>query len=37
MKDHKGYEQRPLDTQDKVVLWGCALAIVIMLVIEACS
>jgi len=32
MKDHKGYEllDRPLDWQDKLILWACVLAILML-------
>ena len=33
MKDHKGFEQRPLDQQDKIVLWVCAVAVVALILI----
>ena len=36
-KDQKGYERRPMDRQDKIVLWGCALTVVAMVLIGVLS
>lgn len=33
MKDHKGYECRPFDEHDQVVMCGCAVAICTMLLL----
>ena len=33
MKDHKGYECRPFDWQDRVVLGACALAALFIIII----
>jgi hypothetical protein len=29
--DEKGYTVRPLDKQDKIVLWGCAIIFVVVM------
>ncbi len=34
MKDHKGYEERPIDNQDRIILWACVAAVVGLLLIE---
>lgn len=28
MKDHKGYMRRPLDWQDRMVLWSCVAVVI---------
>lgn len=33
MKDHNGYELRPMDTQDIIVLVACAVAILVLVVL----
>ena len=34
MKDHKGYELRPFDWQDRIVLWACVIATVVFVLID---
>ena len=34
MKDHKGYELRPFDWQDRVVLWACVITALLLILIE---
>lgn len=33
MKDQKGYAQRPFDNQDKIVLYACIAALVLLALI----
>ena len=33
MKDQKGYEHRPLDPQDEIVLWACVAAVLAMVLL----
>lgn len=35
-RDHKGYELRPMDRQDVVVLIGCALGVVVLVITLVC-
>lgn len=34
MKDQKGYEHRPFDWQDRLVLWACAVAVAAVMVVN---
>ena len=36
MKDQKGYEHRPFDNEDQIVLWACAAALVALILMNFC-
>lgn len=29
VKDQKGYEHRPMDWQDKLILWACVIVVIL--------
>jgi hypothetical protein len=33
MKDQKGYTHRPFDPQDRIILWACGIATILLLIL----